>query len=436
MLDPLTNPVFTKKNLDKSKKKYFHTLLFLITATIGIGYLTFPYACSQIGLIPTLIIINFAGILSLYSAFLIIRVYNLKRIESYSILIYTILGRNHYYISLCVLSFRIFTITTLYVFFSSQMISYIFLYFNIEISFVYRLMINASVSLIGFFLAIFKYKKWFYFGLLGIFFSFYLIIVFIIQIKSNAENIKYEDISYFILYNEKDEIFNFKLFTVFGTAFFAFSIHDFFLTILRLISNLSDYHNYSVKSRSNYLPFILYTSITILGYISYGNKYVPSLIIKPVKFDNKEFKINYLMIIAIFGLFVNIIINIGARIKSNRDTFVVIFKKDIGYWENNFVKPPKGKINYLICLGFSILSFLFAVFIDDKNIMSVINLLTSVFAPYYAFFLPVQMNLKLKKDLKISNGERIWLIFYAVLGSVFMTFCWFCSILYFPDFLI
>ena len=119
MLDPTENPEFLYTRVRDYKKEYYTSILFLTCTSIGVGYLKFPYFCKEIGLITIILIIFVACMVSLYFYYLILRVYNIKRIESYPSLIYSVLGRNHCYLSLFVISFRNFFIASLYVFFGN-----------------------------------------------------------------------------------------------------------------------------------------------------------------------------------------------------------------------------------------------------------------------------------------------------------------------------
>ena len=117
LLDPTSDPEFLYHRIKDYKKQFYTSTLFLTCTSIGIGYLTFPYSCKEIGLITTILMIFLACIVSLYFYNLILRVYNIKRIESYPSLINSVLGPRHCYISLIVISLRIFFVTSLYVFF-------------------------------------------------------------------------------------------------------------------------------------------------------------------------------------------------------------------------------------------------------------------------------------------------------------------------------
>ena len=117
LLDPTSDPDFLYNRLKDKKKDFYTSTLFLTCTSIGIGYLTFPYSCKEIGLLTTISMIFLACISCLYFYSLILNIYNKKRIESYPSLINSVLGARHCYVSLVVIGFRIFFVTSLYVFF-------------------------------------------------------------------------------------------------------------------------------------------------------------------------------------------------------------------------------------------------------------------------------------------------------------------------------
>ena len=151
--------------------------------------------------------------------------------------------------------------------------------------------------------------------------------------------------------------------------------------------------------------------------------YTPYLLISPVKFDDEKYTPNILLIIGTIGLLVNLIINIGSRFKSIRDN-VRFLKTDLKDLENKLFEPLKFKINLIICLLLSIGVFCVSLMIDSRNIMNFINLMTCLFTPYYAIYLPVLMNLKMRKELGLKLKNQIFMIVMGIFFGVLMIVSW------------
>lgn len=90
----------------------------LSSAMLGIGYLTIPIQCKDIGLIPALILIALTGAISMFSSYLIVTANLAYSCDNLPSLIRLILGRIQFKISLVVVFAMTVIITSFYSFYS------------------------------------------------------------------------------------------------------------------------------------------------------------------------------------------------------------------------------------------------------------------------------------------------------------------------------
>jgi amino acid permease len=63
---------------------------------VGLGYMTFPRLCDLVGLVSVLLVVILTGLASLFGSFMILRAYEAKPVDTYSLLVRSVLGPRHY----------------------------------------------------------------------------------------------------------------------------------------------------------------------------------------------------------------------------------------------------------------------------------------------------------------------------------------------------
>lgn len=414
------------KIIQQNKINYYSAFFFLLSSMVGIGYLTLSANFKEVGLILGLILIFVTGIGSLFGSFMLGKVYYLYKTENYPDLVFKVLGKTHYIIILSDLLFYIIFSTTMYIYFSTELVFVVFNKYNWNWG-ISKTWVKLMMAAFGFILALFSLQKARWISYLGNFFSFFGAFVLIIQMNS--------------YYTEKERkiiYFNFgwAVFPAIGACFFAFTNHFSVVTVIKILNNQSNHAHLSAINRSQYFALILYTTVAFAGYISLGED-TPTFVLlrEPLKDSN-----DIAMTIAQLGLVISLLVALCVRITSAKDTFMALFNNKQNSEDNNQSSEPieeelvggqgKGfKRNWLngrvVEIGVSFLIACVAYFCSlflQERVISVISLLTSILCPYFIIIAPSLMSLKLAERLGLGKKWRI-LIWTFMIG--------FCGILAF-----
>ena len=107
------------------------------------------------------------------------------------------------------------------------------------------------------------------------------------------------------------------------------------------------------------------------------------------------------------------LIGLCIRVRSATDIFSALFtNKDIEYTQKSKPELSKWKI-YVQNFMWTLLPFLFSLVVDQ--LIHVISLMSSILCPYFIIVAPSLMNLKLYRELELSNLNKIGI-------KIFMTF--------------
>jgi amino acid permease len=375
---------------------------------VGIGYLTLSANFKSVGLILGLILIFVTCIASLFGTFMLGKVYYYYKTENYPDLVYKILGKGHYYLILVDLLFYILFSTTMYIYFSTELIYSVFdkYKWNIGIS---KIVMKLIISFFGFLLALFSLQKIRWTAYAGNFFSFFGAAVLVFQTKMFNEA-KPRKIEFFI--------FSLKIFPAIGACFFAFTNQFSVVTIIKMLNNQKQKNQLSVICRSQYFSLLLYTVVAFSGYVSFGEDTPAFVLLREPLDDSKDI----LMTIAQLGLFLSLLVSLCVRITSAKDTLLALFnKKENSKEETLTIENKKQSKTLEIIINFILTSIAFTASIFlEKKIISIISLLSSILCPYFIIIAPSLMNLKMAEKLKISKSYKIFIIFFMVLFSLIL----------------
>lgn len=101
-------------NYDESIRTYRAAIYFMAASMIGIGYLTLPKLCTEIGVLFTVLIVFICGLASLFGNTLLMNAYIARKNESYPDIVREILGKKHYIIIMITLILYVFFSTVVY----------------------------------------------------------------------------------------------------------------------------------------------------------------------------------------------------------------------------------------------------------------------------------------------------------------------------------
>ena len=414
-----------KNNLKQKKVNYYSAFFFLLSSMVGIGYLTLSANFKAVGLILGLILIFITGIGSLFGSFMLGKVYYLFKTENYPDLVYKVLGKTHYIIILCDLLFYIIFSTTMYIYFSTELIFVVFNKYKWDWG-MSKVWVKLIIACCGFILALFSLQKVRWASYLGNFFSFFGAAVLIIQMNS-FYNEKERNITYFN--------FNWSIFPAIGACFFAFTNHFSVVTVIKILNDQSNYAHLSAINRSQYFALILYTTVAFAGYISFGEDTPTFVLLR----DPLEGSNDIAMTIAQLGLVLSLLVALCVRITSAKDTFLALLtnKKDNNEEEteeNNYerlnenndeINDEKSTRNRMIEIGVSftvaLIAYISSLFLE-KKVISVISLLTSILCPYFIIIAPSLMTLKMADRLKLSTAWIRFVWTFMIIFCIILSF--------------
>lgn len=175
---------------------------------------------------------------------------------------------------------------------------------------------------------------------------------------------------------------NWDFFTNMGIAFYGYVNQFAVITILGELKNTSKIGYYSIIFRSNYIPMLLYSMVTLAGYFSFGEDIPDFIVLRPALMGSYD----VLMSIAQVGVCVGMILGVIIRVRCSSEMAQFLLKSG-GCIKTKAGKKVSKKAIFFINLFFVVVPGLVSLFIKE-NVDTYISLFSSMVCPYYIFIAP------------------------------------------------
>ena len=378
----------------EANKNYQTALLLLASSTVGVGYMTYPRLCANIGVGNLLLVFSCCGLLSLFYTSLILRVYLIRKADSYPELARRVLGEGHYFAMLAVLTFYL----TFSMIPQLTMMAHLcrkFAFGRFESVARVNWLPNAIIVAVSTLLSFVDLRRIRTLSYVGNFFSLYLGLILILQAMHQVLTRGVP--GQFRLF-----AFNREILSAFATCLFSFTNQIAFVPIIKVLRNDTDYLHFATVLRSQYLGFLLYSNIGVSGYLLTGAA-APAFIVHKAGTPSR---LESLFQYGCMGLLGSLSVTFCLKVYALRQIWMCM------YDDLTRGTAPRKDVRRAAKVLISLVSGAAAVLISVKvrnDIMEFISLACSVLCPYIIFICPTLMALRLRNELNLTARRALFL---------------------------